>query len=723
VAQCVLGAIGVTLKTSMRLFVFLGLAAISVFGATDSSTESLIGKIPLRFERDSGSSWTARSLGFAVSVGGDSAVVHLGKEAFRVQFAGADSDASFAGEKKSDVPNNYFTKGDAHTADAYLQVRRENVYPGIDLVYYGAGQSLEYDFQLAPGADASPIRIRYDGAQSTHVGEDGSLVLTLRHGTITQKAPVTYQQKESGEITSVASRYVAEGDGTYSLKLASYDETRPLVIDPQILFAGYLQGTGADGPLSVNLDKNNVIYIAGFTFSYDFPLVCCAPTDFNLSTNQIAFVSKIDRSRPDYLIYSGFFGGSFGEFLHAATVDADGVFYLTGNVDDKFFPTTSNAYTSDNGNTRKMFLSVIDTKILGKDGLIYSTFFGGNLTNALADGEQPTGIALGPSKGQVFITGFTSASDYPVKNALQPLLRGQYDGFVAQFDITQSGANSLLGSTYLGGSVYDIPRSIAVDSAGKAYVAGYTYSSDFPVLGSANQLSYRGGGDAFLAKVDMAGGNFEYGTFLGGSGLDQAWKVLIDPSGRIALAGNTLSNDFPVTPTAMQRTPAGDGDVFLAILDLQKIPGQAIAYATLYGGNGSDVVYDMRIGSNGNYYLGGYTLSRNLRVVDAIAPVSAGAGVDGLVAIINPAVAGGSALVYSSYVTGPGHQTVQGIEVDSTGNVYVVGQAFDDVFLPGQAVLLPDTSTNVFVLVFRPSTQSVIRRPSTVLTQHPRTRQ
>lgn len=705
----------------MRVLVLFSLAASSLFAADVSIEnaigENAVGKIPLRFERDSSRSWTARSLGFTVSVGSDSAFVGLGKEGLRVQFVDSDKNAEFRGEKKSKTPNTYFVRGDSFTLDAYLQLRRANIYPGIDVVYYGAGQNLEYDFELSPGADLSQIRMRFDGAENAHIAEDGSLTLKLAKGEVTQKAPVTYQRLESGEIVSVPSRYREESGGIFSLKLDAYDETRPLVVDPQMLFALYLQGSGSEGPLSVNLDRDGIVYIAGFTYSSNFPLVCgCAYTDVLTTTEQITFTTKINPlATSDAIIYSGFFGGMFGDIPRAATVDQDGVFYLTGIVDDVLFPTTPNAHTRTNGETRRIFLSTIDTKIAGTDSLTYSTFFGGTDAGT----EEPTAIALGPAKGLVALTGFTTKTNFPEKNSLTNGLVGAMDGFIALFDLTQSGEDSLIASTYFGGTDYDVPRSITFDTAGKLYVAGYTYSSNFPITPNANQPGYGGGSDAFLTKVDMRGAVIEYSTFLGGSGIDQAWDVVLDAQGQVALTGTTLSNSFPVTSSAFQTTPRGDGDAFLTIMNLQSAPGQAIQYSTLYGGSGADVALHLRIGPLGKYYLGGYTLSRNLRTVDALYPISAGAGTDGFVAIIDPGTLGINGLVYSSYVTGPGFQTVDGIEVDSAGNVYVVGQALGDVIGPAD----PDSNTNVFFFVFRPTDLApASRKRGSVRTIHTRSR-
>jgi hypothetical protein len=700
----------------MRLFVCLALAAGSAFAAPDLS---VIQKAPLRFEQESTYTWSAQSFGFGVGVAKNSAVVLLGKEALQLQFVGGNPDAKFVGEKKSKTPSNHFGGNATYSTDAFLRLRRAAVYPGIDVIYYGVGQSLEYDFELAPGADPSQIRMRFDGATREQVAEDGSLVLTLASGDITQKAPVTYQRKASGEVVSVASSYQREDDGSYSIRLGNYYESRKLIIDPQMLFVAYLAGGGAEGPLSISKDKNNSIYLAGFTSSRDFPLVGTAYSGFLLSPNPHVFTSKLNplSTGDDVITYSGYFGGMFGDSLRAAVVDPNGVFYLTGITDDFFFPATSNAYATTNGETRKMFLAALDTNLPGESGLKYATFFGGTGT------EEPTAISLGPVPGQVYITGFTNGTDLPVKNALQSKLFQGFDGWVAAFDVNKSGADSLLASTYLGGSFFDRPLSIALDTAGKVYVAGETYSYDYPVTPGAYQTAYRGGSDAFLTKLDLLGAKIEYSTYIGGSTIDQAWKVLIDAQGRVALGGFTLSEDYPVSPRALQPRIAGVTDATLTILDLTTTnSAQALVYSTFLGGSDGEQIVDMRIGPSGRYYVGGYTLSRDLPTRDALRPTSELGGRDGFVAIIDTLEAPEKALVYSSYVTGPGIQEVRGIEVDTAGNVYVTGQAYGDVFSTTGPPPPENSSTNVYLFVFRPSAPAVARQESLDLPQNTRTR-
>lgn len=698
----------------MRLFVSLAIAASCAFAATNDSQQSVLNKLPLRFERGSDRVWVARSLGFGVFVGRDLTAVSLGKEAMGVRFVGGDPSAAFIGEKKSSTVTNHFGSN-SYSTDAYMRLRRANVYPGIDVVYYGEGQSLEYDFELDAKADPSRIRMKFEGVQESHVDASGSVVLTLEYGTVTQKPPVTYQRISPNEVVGVNSRYVTEADGTYSIALADYDANRPLVIDPQMLYSTYFSGTGSDNPVSIGLDRNGVVYICGLTSSNDFPLVGDAYGGFQETPNPKIFTTKLDLTRPpaEVIVYSGYFGGQFGDTLRAAAVDPDGVIYMTGYTDDFFFPTTANAFLRDNGQVRKMFLSQLDTKIPGKDGLTYSTFFGG------AGPEEPTAIALGRTPGSVYITGFTSGEDYPVKNAFNAKKTYGVDGFVAQFDLTRSGADSLVGSTYIGGSFYDYPRSITVDAEGKAYIAGYTASYDFPITGDAYQVAYNGTQDGFLSKLDMTRGVLEYGTRIGGNSIDQVWKVLLDPQGRVALGGFSLSEDYPITGGAVQLAQRGEGDAFLTVLDIRS-PNQLV-YSTWYGGSGADFVYDMAIGPSGYYYLGGYTLSRDLPAVDALRPASALGGTDGFVAIIDTADASARGLLYSSYVTGPGTATVNGIALDAVGNVYVTGQSYDNVLEPYQAP--PENSSyNVFFFVFRPSPPPALRQQSRTGSRIVRTR-
>ncbi|MBZ5634012.1 MAG: SBBP repeat-containing protein [Acidobacteriia bacterium] len=673
-----------------------GLCFVAFPGLAAPSSD-VYAQLPLRFEALDAHKWVAHGPGFAVGFTQDGTFFHLGDRGLLLTLEGRDRSARFEGLDKSAAPTNYFGRN-SRSVDAFSRLRQTGVYPGIDIVYYGKGQNLEYDFELAPGADPSQIRMRFEGADSIRLGSLGQVILGLGDRQVTQNPPVVYQRRRSGEIVGVPASYVTEADGSIGITLGSYDASQALVVDPTVLFTGYLAGTSAEVPIGIGHDKNGLIYIAGYSYSPDFPTVGTAYTGFFLSSNQQAFTTVMNplTTGDDIITYSGFFTGDFGDYLKAMTVDDNGVFYLAGYTDDANFPVTPNGYLTGNGGVRRSFVSVIDTKLPGKDGLTYSTFFAGTKT------DIPTAIAV--AGGKIYLTGTTTSDDYPVTpNAYQSTLPGgTSDAFLAEIDPSQSGIASLVASTYLGGSGQDVPRSIAVGTDGKLYVAGYTRSGDWPTTANSFRPFYSGGGDAFLTGLDLSAMTLTYSTFLGGSGQDQATKILVESSGHVGVTGFTMSDNFPVTPNALQSTPAGNGDAFLTILDPSAQDfTKALVYSTYFGGTDGDVPYDLRIDAAGKYYLCGYTLSLDLPVVNALAPASdPGNSIDGFVAVIDPAASPLKALIYSSHITGPGYQVAYGVDVDAKGNIYVTGTALGDVFETTGPFAPPDTSLNVFLMVF-----------------------
>ena len=685
-----------------------GLCLVSVSGLAGPSSKDAsdaYARIPLRFEAMDANKWVAHGPGFGVGFRQDGTFIQFGNRGLKLSLEGRETHGNkggnFEGLDKSPVQTNYFGR-DFRAANAFGRLRQTGVYPGIDIVYYGKGQTLEYDFELAPGADPAQIRMRFEGADSIRLGSRGQVILQLGDRQVTQNPPVVYQRDDQRQaehqIVGVPSSYVMENDGSIGISLGSYDPSRALVVDPTILFQGYLAGTSADVPIGIGHDKNGLIYLAGYSLSPDFPTVGTAYTGFFIGTTQQAFttvMTPLDQNG-NLITYSGFFSGNFGDFLTAMTVDSEGVFYLAGYTDDFFFPVTPNAYLTSNGGVRREFVAVIDTKLPGMEGLTYCTFFGGT------SNDQPTGIAA--SGGKIYLTGFTTSTDYPVTaNAYQSTLPGgSFDGYVAEIDPSQSGTAGLVASTYLGGSGTDTPRSIAVAADGQVWVTGNTRSSDFPTTPNSFRPFYSGGGDVFLSRLNLSAMALTYSTFLGGAQQDQSSKVLIEPSGHVAVTGFTLSNDYPVTPGAFQSKQAGNGDVFLTIIDPNAQDfTKALVYSTYFGGSDGDVAYDMRVDAAGRYYICGYTLSLDLPIQNALSPASDFGSVDAFVAVIDPAASPLKALIYSSYITGPGYQVAYGIDVDAKNNIYVTGAALGDVFAGGGTPKPPpDSNLNVFLLVF-----------------------
>lgn len=690
----------------MRLSLFSlanALCFVSLPGFAAPASD-VLARLPLRFEAADGQKgasqkWMARGPGFGAAFTPEGSVIQLGNRGLRLTLPGADPQAKLEGLDKSATPTNYFGIP-FRSAEAYGRLRQVGVYPGINIVYYGQGQSLEYDFELSPGADPSRIRMRFEGADTIGLGPKGEVILGLGDRHVTQNPPVVYQRRAPGETVGVPSSYVMEADGSIGIRLGEYDAKQPVVIDPAVLFTAYLAGTSPDVPVGIGHDKNGLIYIAGYTYSPDFVRVGEAYTPFFLSTGKQAFTTVMNPlGPPDTAVtYSGYFSGNFGDDLKAMAVSSEGVFYLAGITDDFNFPTTPNGFLLNNGGVRRSFVSVVDPKIPGADGLVYSTFFAGTKT------DEPTGIAF--AAGKIYVTGFTSSDDYPITaNAYQATRPGgNFDGWVAEFDPSQSGTASLISSTYLGGTGQDIPRSIAVAADGQAYVAGYTRSVDFPTTPNSFRPFYSYGGDAFLTRLDLAANTVTYSTYLGGSGQDQATKILVEPNGNVAITGFTLSDNYPVTSNALQSSQAGNGDAFLTVLN-PSAPDftTALVYSTYLGGTDGDVPYDLRRDAEGKYYLCGYTLSLDFPTQNALAPASfPGNSIDGFVAVIDPAASALKGLVYSSHITGPGYQIAYGVDVDTQGNVYVTGTALGDVFGGAGAQVPASSNLNVFLLVFHP---------------------
>jgi len=531
--------------------------------------------------------------------------------------------------------------------------------------------------------------------------------LTLGAGTMIQQPPAVYQRKDANEIVAVEAGYHLNADGSVGVALGPYHREQALVIDPTILLQAYLAGSGGDGTVAAAFDSKGFLYLAGFTFSTDFPIVGDPYQVFNKAntsgnSDSTCWLMKLNPYSTDpnnLIVYSTFFGGSLNQVLTAMTVDpASGVIYFTGATDSADFPFMNAYSTNTNGNTTNFFSVLDPNQGSNSSALLYSTLFGGTGT------EATTSIAY--AKGIAYIAGYTLSDDFPVANGFQATRTAGFDAFLAVFDINTDAADSLMYSTYFGGTGEDTGRSIAVDTAGRVYLAGGTLSTDLPTTPLAYRPFYSGQGDGFLTVIDLNLNAAVYTTYVGGTGWDEIKKILIDPAGRVALTGFTLSNDYPVTIGAAQLRPGGNGDAFLTILDVNTQNfTQALIYSTYFGGSGGEVAYDMRRDTSGKYILAGYTLSMDLPLgtnsgANSFNP-TAWVGVNGMVAVIDPSVRGSAGIVSGSYISSnpDGYQIAYAVEVDAQGNIFVSGLTTGNIFpiSPPQPV---NTNTNGFLIEF-----------------------
>jgi hypothetical protein len=653
--------------------------------AGKASSLPLLRSLPLRFEQDAQGRWSARGMGYALGFEDSAVTLRLPDGLARLSFEGASGLSKPSQWEPSEqmlAPTNYFRGNSFRAADAFGRLRRTSLYPGIDVVYYGKGQELEYDFDLAPGADASRIRMRFQGAQQVSIDPNGDLLLKFDGGQITQRLPTVYQRLASGEVVGVKASYRLANDGSIGVKLGQYDSALALVIDPAILYDFWLTGSNAQVAIAMGHDAQGFEYLAGYTYSPDFSLGSNG-YQINYNSDEDCWLMKFNpfATSPGAVIaYSSYFGGTLDDDLRSMSVDANGVMYFGGTTLSANLPMTANAAEGTIPNTSAEvngFVAELDTNQAGLNALIYSSYYGGSTTTVI------NGVA--GYLGEIYATGWTITPDLTTAgNIFQASINGGEDSFLVIFNpaLANNSCNAidtLVFSSYVGGFADDVGRSIDVDANGLAYIVGNTFSSDFPVTTNGFQQIYNdGGGDAFVLQIDPVAGMITYGSFLGGTGIDVATKVQAESSGNIAIAGYTFSADFPLTANAAQLNYGGLGDAFVAELN-PSAADQAVAlvYGTYFGGSNTDVAYDMRRDSHGLFYIVGYTLSSDLPVTsNALAPASAEGGIDSYMAILNPT----SSLVYGSYITGMGNQVAYAVDNDASGNIYAAGYATGDIF-------------------------------------------
>ncbi|HEY6346981.1 MAG TPA: SBBP repeat-containing protein [Bryobacteraceae bacterium] len=667
-----------------------------------AQAKRLIASLPLRFEQDSNRRWTSRGPGYAIRFQPDCTLLRLPGRILRLSFTGSNPRAKFEPREPSKVRTNYFIGKQYRSAEGFSRLERESIYRGIDIDYYGDGQRLEYDFTLRPGADASRIRMRFEGADDIRIDDRGDLVLTLDGKELVQRAPTVYQ-KRGDKIIAVESRYRMMPGGDIGVALGSYDRAQAVVIDPALVYGLYLTATDAQSGVAIALDSSGNVYLGGWTYSNNFPIGANGIQTYPVSTGQNSFIWVVNpfaSTGGSELIYSTYFGGNLNTSLTSLAVDNTGLIYFGGPTISSNLPVTSGAYatalSADNAEVEG-YVAVIDSTQSGAASLNYCSYYAGSMIT------QINGVAT--MGGRIYVTGFVNSNDLPVAgNSFQPMQDNGYDAFVAEFDPTQSGTASLLFASYLGGYLTDVGTSIAVDQSGLIYIAGWTVSTDFPTTTNAYQPVSPGAGDAFLAQIDPVAGVLLYSTYLGGSDADVGTNVVVGPGANVTVAGYTFSPDFPVTTNAYQAVNGGaasasaTSDAFITTLNLAAQSLETmLVYSTYYGGNGAEVNYGLALDSAGRYYICGYTLSLTLPVSsNAYQPASIGQSVDGYLAVIDPS----AGLVYGSYITGPGIQQANAIAADSQGHAYVTGQTTADIFNGSPPKSDPPGSFDVFFGVY-----------------------
>lgn len=625
-------------------------------------------------------------------------------DTLRMKLAGANAEATPKGADPKAGVVSYMIGNDPHQwhtgIPTFGRVNYASIYPGIDLFFYGNQRQLEYDFVLAPGADPNRIAWRIDGA-GAHIDADGNLVLSAPHGPATFKRPVAYQMDGEKRIGVAASLVMAAHEIRF--QLGRYDKQKALVIDPVLSYASYLGGSSTDNIGSAQafgasgvgsqssalaVDTAGSVYVTGYTFSADFPVknpYQSSPYTTRSSSTPTAFVTKFS---PDgsSLIYSTYLGGSKilnqyaadGDFGFAIAVDTNKEAYVAGESYSDDFPVTSGAYQT----------------------LCNPQYSGANGSGTLVSGCS---------------TGGRSA-------------------FVTKLNSTGTG---LVYSTFVGGTSEAV--AIAVDASGRAYIAGNQQESCwsgygwvcFPTTTGAvisgtqvnSALQF-----AFVAVLDPTGADLLYSTLFGDLnglcntndnpvcgpdyGTTTATGTAVDTKGNFYLIGATIGAALPTTSGVIQPTSGPLNDQgFLAgwrgfvakFTPVTSAKGASLAFATYLGGlklpSTVDYPGGIIVDSVGNLYVTGVAQSGDFPVSGGVYQTTLGSS--GWSAYVTKLNVTGTAILWSTFLGGNGAQVeVAGpIQLDGSGNVYILGQAQNSAAVPWVNPVEPITTGNAVPFV------------------------
>jgi hypothetical protein len=491
--------------------------------------------------------------------------------AVTLRFVKAAATARILADEPTAERRNYFLGSDAkhwaHDVRGFRQLRYAGLWPGIDArVYESADQQLEYDFELAPGANPAAIVLRHDGADAVQLDAAGSLHIKTSVGSITERAPQAWQADAAGQHQPVPCRYQLAPDGTVRFALGQYDAKRPLTIDPVVVFSTYSGSFADNWGCTSTYDAQGNLYSGGIAFAVGFPV---SPGAFHTSIAGLVDIALIKyntaASGPAARVWATYLGGSSSDFPASLVVNSQGELLVLGTTSStSSYPTTTAA--------------------------IQHTLAGGTPADPYGYGD--------------------------------PILPNGSDLVITRFNTTGS---ALVASTYLGGTGNDglLPLNVGVtsqlahnygdpfrgdiltDAADNVYIATNTASTTFPMAGGfAN--TYRGGAtDGLVLKLNPTLTALTWGSYLGGAAADAAYSIQLEPtSGDVYVAGGTLSANFPATAGSLRTTAVGDVDGFVARIAAN---GTSLLRATYLGTSSYDQSYFLQLGSDGGVYVLGQT--------------------------------------------------------------------------------------------------------------------
>jgi hypothetical protein len=642
-----------------------------------ASIEREFGKLQLAFEENRGQAdpsvkFLTRGAGFQLFFTQPEAVFVLdraarsGKSAVvRLSFDGARRKPKLTGGEALALKTNYFMGNGPseqisnvvnHTSLTY-----ESIYQGIDIVYYGNRQQLEYDFIVAPRADVKQIKMRFTGAESVRLTAEGELIVNTAAGPMIHRRPVAYQDI-NGKRQQISVKYRISSDRRIAMfDVGSYDAANALVIDPVVVYITSPWGTVS----GVATDADGNTYVAGSTGSATLPAISGGyQTSFTGSS--AAYLIKLDPTGSKALFATYLAIRNASVRSNGLAVDkVNRTVFLYGRTNSTSFPVTAGAYQTTK-------VDPYDSSFITKfnataSALVYSTFVPKvNISSLVTD-----------ATGNAFFTGDSGAMT-ATPGAYQT--NGSNSAFAAKLNATGSARvyATFIPETQAG-------TGIAVDQDGNAYVTGSTGSPAFPVF-QAFQPTWAGGYDGFVVKLNSTGSALAYASYIGGAAEDLAKAIAVTPTGEAVIVGRTMSENFPTTPGVLQGAKGYPGyAVSNAFVTKLKADGQ-LAYSSYLGGSwcnncsayaDQDAATGVAVDAAGHAYVTGYAGSKTFPSVDQVYPtptdLTTARYYAGFIAKINPV---GTRLIYSTLI-GPrlqqGNENLPGVSADAAGNAYVFG--------------------------------------------------
>ncbi|BCN30193.1 DUF7948 domain-containing protein [Anaeromicropila herbilytica] len=693
-------------------------------------TTQLLKHIPFRFEEYRGqyeyeAKYMLRNMGYTAFFAPNKvtyAMSYRKEDSYlttilEMKFHDANSNPEIVGEEQLPGRVNYYIGSKKEKwvegAATFKKIRYENMYPGIDIEFFGNKGELEFNFILSEEADPTLIAFSLSGAKKYNIDGDGNLVIDSEAGALRFMKPYVYQECYESKVEVLCSyhivdeKYVAFTFGEYKknckmnidpvlvyssyygenlveiLKNIKINENKELCImgnyydinngsidgfvtklssDGQIeLFTTIIGGVSDDDPNAIALDNKGNIYVTGTTSSNDFPITQGA---FQETKGDLfdAFVIKLDSL--GHYSYSTYLGGDNDDRGWGITVDEEGNAYITGETKSTNFP-LQNPYLGYLGDKNGTYAFVSKINNTGSQ-LIYSTYLGGvddgDPFNDNEVNDVGYGIAI-DGTNHAYVTGYTQTIDFPLKNPYQSKQKGLRDAFITKFE---ADGSAIIYSTYLGGVLDDTGTAIVVETNGTAYVCGVTSSVNFPIK-NPFQSVLKGSSDIFITKLRADGQELIYSTYLGGSGVEEQYSenivpLSVDNQGNVYITGATNSVDFPLR-YPIEDHLNGDYDAFITKLDAS---GNKLRYSTILGGSTDDTGTGIAVDNNGTVYVVGVTNSVDFPVVHAIQPNFSGY-MKGFVAILRLETLSFELILDAPKTVNIGNQLVYTITVTNMG--------------------------------------------------------